>query len=46
VTFGDVIDASPDKLDAAVKQAMDALQRTLSTASQPVISISTTEKRP
>ncbi|MBM3890276.1 MAG: hypothetical protein FJ388_14270 [Verrucomicrobia bacterium] len=46
VTFGDVIAAAPDKLPAHVKQTMDALQRTLGLSNQPVISISTTEKRP
>jgi len=46
VTFGDVISATPDKLPARVKQTMNVLQRTLSLANPPVISISTTEKRP
>jgi len=46
VTFGDVISSAPNKLPVSVKQTMDALQRTLNIVDQPVISISTTEKRP
>jgi len=44
VTFGDVIETTPDKLSARAKQTMDAVQRTLSLANQPVISVSATQK--